>query len=98
MSVVDRRKLLSEAALYILEELAARGGRSKAKYLRSYRALQFWAGEETARDVLRRLIDAGYVKMEEGGVIILTRSISTRRSLNEIEKLSLAVAKSLYKL
>lgn len=98
MSVVDRRKLLSEAALYILEELAARGGRSKAKYLRSYRALQFWAGEETARDVLRRLIDAGYVKMEEGGVIVLTRSISTRRSLNEIEKLSLAVAKSLYKL
>ncbi len=98
MSVVDRRKLLSEAALYILEELAARGGRSKAKYLRSYRALQFWAGEETARDVLRRLVDAGYVKMEEGGVIVLTRSISTRRSLNEIEKLSLAVAKSLYKL
>lgn len=97
MSVADRRRLLSEIALYVLEELAARGGRSKAKYLRSYRALQFWAGEETARDLLKRLADAGYVKIDKD-VVILVKDVPARRSLKEIEKLSLAAAKSLHKL
>lgn len=97
MSVADRRKLLSEIALYILEELAARGGRSKVKYLRSYRALQFWAGEEVSQDVLRRLAEAGYIKIEQD-VAILAKEVPAKRSLKEIERLSLAAAKSLHQL
>ncbi|AEA13409.1 hypothetical protein TUZN_1950 [Thermoproteus uzoniensis 768-20] len=98
MSVVDRKKLLSEIALYILEELALRGGKARAKYLRSYRALEFWAGEDVARDVVKRLAEGGYIKLEQGDVIVLTKEISTKRTIKEIERLSLSIAKSLYKI
>ncbi|MEL9991023.1 MAG: hypothetical protein QXP98_09510 [Thermoproteus sp.] len=95
MSIVDRRKLLSEIALYILEELAVRGGKVKAKYLRSYRALRFWAGDKTAEEVLKRLIEANYIKIENN-YIVLIRPISTRRSLKQIESMAISVAKSLH--
>lgn len=95
MSVVDRRKLLSEAALYILEELAIRGGRVKAKYLRSYRALRFWAGDKTAEEILKRLIEANYIKIEDN-YIVLIKPISTKKSLKQIEKIVISVAKSLH--
>jgi len=97
MSDADRRKLLSEIALYILEEVSARGGRARAKYLRSYRALEFWAGEDVARDVLKRLADGGYIKLEPNNTLVLLKEISTKMSIKEIEKLSLSIAKSLYK-
>ncbi|MEZ0248057.1 MAG: hypothetical protein ABWJ97_02180 [Thermoproteus sp.] len=78
-----------------MEELAIRGGRVKAKYLRSYRALRFWAGDKTAEEILKRLIEANYIKIEDN-YIVLIKPISTKKSLKQIEKIVISVAKSLH--
>lgn len=96
MSNVDERKILSELALLMLEELALRGGRIKARHWRTYRAVSFWAGENTASTIIKRLAEGGFLRME-GDYVELAKPIKPPRGLREIERRALALAKSLHK-
>ncbi|MFB6491398.1 MAG: hypothetical protein TU35_009245 [Thermoproteus sp. AZ2] len=96
MSGVDERRVLSELALLMLEELALRGGRIKAKHWRTYRAVSFWAGEGTASTIVKRLAEGGFLRIE-GDYVELAKPIKPPRGLKEIEGRALALAKSLYK-
>ncbi len=83
MSRVDR-KILASLAFYMLEELAARrGGRVKRKYWKSLRMVEFWLGKDTAKLILDKLSEGGYIKFEDDYVVLL-REFKPRRSLNAI--------------
>jgi hypothetical protein len=83
MSGADR-ELLAKLALLMLEELALRrGGRVKSKYWKTYRMAEFWLGRETARRVLERLAEGGYVKID-GAYVVLTRRFTPQKSLRAV--------------
>lgn len=96
MSSVDERRILSEIALLLLEELALRGGSAKLKYIRTYKAVEFWAGEPAARLIIERLKEGGFIRIE-GERIVLSKQIKPSRGLRGVDKRALALAKALYK-
>ncbi|CCC82213.1 hypothetical protein [Thermoproteus tenax] len=97
MSLADRRRLLSEMAIYFLEELALRGGRVKAKYWHTYRIAEFWLGKDAANEIVKKLAEASYLRVE-GDYVVLIKTLDVKRSLSDIERRTLALAKSLEKL
>ena len=83
MGVADR-ELLAKLALMMLEELALRrNGRVKPNYWKTYRLTGFWLGRETARRVLERLIEGGYVKID-GEYIVLLKRFTPQKSLRAV--------------
>jgi hypothetical protein len=83
MGVADR-ELLAKLALLMLEELALRrNGRVKPNYWKTYRLAEFWLGRETARRVLERLIEGGYVKID-GEYVVLLRRFTPHKSLRAV--------------
>ncbi|MFN3803629.1 MAG: hypothetical protein ACK4SY_01075 [Pyrobaculum sp.] len=81
MSNVDK-KILATLALYMLEELAWRE-KVKLKYWKTFRLVQFWLGEETARKIVEKLAEGRYIKLE-GGYVILLKKFKPSKSLNAI--------------
>ncbi|MCY0890942.1 MAG: hypothetical protein OWQ51_08235 [Pyrobaculum arsenaticum] len=71
-------------ALLMLEELALRrGGRAKLKYWKTYRMAVFWLGKEVAENIVKRLVDGGYIRVE-GGYVVLTRRFAHSKSLSAV--------------
>ena len=58
-------------AMLLLRELAYRGGRAKLRYLKTYRAILEWGGEDYASYILNRLKEGSLVKVE-GDYVALT--------------------------
>ncbi len=58
-------------AMLLLRELAYRGGRAKLRYLKTYRAILEWGGEDYALYILNRLKEGSLVKVE-GDYVALT--------------------------
>ncbi|MEZ0319080.1 MAG: hypothetical protein ABWK05_03675 [Pyrobaculum sp.] len=80
------RKRLATLALYMLEELALRRrGRVRLRYWKTYRMAQFWLGEEAAKQVVSKLIEGGYVKVE-GDYVVLVKQFTVKKSLNAVLK------------
>jgi len=73
----------AKIAALILEELALRSGRCRLKYLKTYRAVEFWIGAQKARYIIERLAAGGYVELI-GDYAVLKKPITTRRSLSEV--------------
>ncbi|MGC8570438.1 hypothetical protein [Caldivirga sp.] len=59
--------------MLILRELAYRGGRAKLKYLKVYRTIIEWGGEDYAVYILNRLKDGSLIKIEDKYVVLTTK-------------------------
>lgn len=81
MSSVEK-KILATLALYMLEELAWRE-KVKLKYWKTFRLVQFWLGEETARKIVEKLVEGGYIRLE-GRHVVLLKKFKPSKSLNAI--------------
>lgn len=68
----------------MLEELALRrGARAKMRYWKSFRLAQFWLGDETARRIVQRLAEGGYIKTE-GEYVVLMKRFAPQKSLRAV--------------
>jgi len=68
-------------ALLLLEELELKGGKAKLKYLKVYRLISYWLGDEYARRIMGRLASSGYISVKDG-VVELLRRFKTDKNLS----------------
>ncbi len=90
------RDLEVKMALCILEELAAVGGASRLKYLKSYRMISYWIGESYARQIVDKMVRGQYVRVEDDKVVLLRRfsvSKSVSRVLRELKSVIITMYK-----
>lgn len=80
------KDVLARAALLMLEELALRsGGKAKLRYWKTYRMAEFWLGRGVAESIVAKLAEGGYIKVEDGYVVLIKR-FTHKRSLRSILK------------
>ena len=70
-------------AMFLLEELALRGGCSKLRFLKTWRMMVFWLGPDYARHIVQRLVEGKYIEYRMGK-ICLAREFPCRRSLTAL--------------
>ena len=58
--------------MLLLRELAYKGGKAKLRYLRVYRTILEWGGEDYAMYILNRLKDGSLIKIEGNYIILAT--------------------------
>ncbi len=58
--------------MLLLRELAYKGGKAKLRYLRVYRTILEWGGEDYAIYILNRLKDGSLIKIEGNYIILAT--------------------------
>lgn len=68
-------------ALLLLEELELRGGRARLRYLKVYRLVSYWLGNEYARGLMSRLVSSGYVAVKDDTAELLRR-FKVEKTLN----------------
>ncbi len=73
MSQQYSSQISARLAMLILRELAYRGGRAKLKYLKVYRTIIEWGGEDYAVYILNRLKDGSLIKIEDKYVVLTTK-------------------------
>ena len=73
MSQQYSSQISARLAMLILREVAYRGGRAKLKYLKVYRTIIEWGGEDYAVYILNRLKDGSLIKIEDKYVVLTTK-------------------------
>ena len=81
MSVSPEARL----ALLLLEELELRNGKARLRYLKVYRMMEYWLGNEYVRAILSRLISTGYISIKDDEVELLRR-FKTDKSQSRVYK------------
>ncbi len=66
-------------ATLILRELAYRGGKCKLRYLKVYRTIEEWGGEEYASYIISRLREGGFIRVEGDYVVLAAQGIRPER-------------------
>ncbi len=82
-------------AAYILEELAIRGGKARLKYLKTYRILQFWIGNDVAKYILNKLAEGKYIVLK-GDKAYLNVNIKSSKTYNKLIREFEKYVKELY--
>ncbi len=77
-------KVLALLAAKVLEEVCRRGY-VKLRFVKSYRIISYFLGEETARYILQKLQEGGYVKIV-GSHVECLRSPGIFKSVEKIAK------------
>ena len=93
---MERQDYRVKLATLILEELAVRSRPVKARFLKTYRLTCFWLGPETARYILSKLREGGYIHVDDKGRISLRVNMRTSKNLRKIIEETEKLVKELY--